>query len=44
MSLEGGETNMIKVSEIAADKLKEVIAKQKNPQSTMVRVAFGGYG
>jgi hypothetical protein len=35
---------MIKVSEIAAEKLKEVINKQKNPQSTMLRVAFGGYG
>jgi len=35
---------MIKVSETAADKLKEVIAKEKNSESIMVRVAFGGYG
>jgi len=35
---------MIKVSETAAGKLKELIADQKNPESTMLRVAFGGYG
>jgi hypothetical protein len=35
---------MIRVSETAAEKLKEAIAKQKSPQDTMLRVAFGGYG
>jgi Fe-S cluster assembly iron-binding protein IscA len=35
---------MITITEAAAVKLKEAIAKQKNPQSTMLRVAFGGYG
>jgi Fe-S cluster assembly iron-binding protein IscA len=35
---------MIEVSEIAAEKLKETIAQEKNPQNTMLRVAFGGYG
>lgn len=35
---------MLKVSEIAAEKLKEIIAKQKNPQNTFLRIAFGGYG
>lgn len=35
---------MIKITEIAAEKLKETFAQQKNPQNTMLRVAFGGYG
>ena len=35
---------MITVSETAAEKLKEAIAKQKNPQETMLRITFGGYG
>lgn len=35
---------MVKVSETAAEKLKELIKKQKNPQNTMLRVIFGGYG
>ncbi len=35
---------MVKVSETAAEVLKEIIAKQKNPQKTMLRIAFGGYG
>jgi Fe-S cluster assembly iron-binding protein IscA len=35
---------MITVSEIASEKLKEIIDKQKNPQDTMLRIAFGGYG
>jgi len=35
---------MITVSQIAAEKLKETIAKQKNPQNTMLRITFGGYG
>jgi Fe-S cluster assembly iron-binding protein IscA len=35
---------MVKVSNIAAEKLKEVISQQKNPEKTMLRVAFGGYG
>jgi len=35
---------MVKVSENAALKLKEVIAKEKRPENTMLRVVFGGYG
>lgn len=35
---------MIRVSEAAALKLKDLIAKQENPANTMLRVAFGGYG
>ena len=35
---------MITLSQIAAEKLNETIAKEKNPQSTMLRVTFGGYG
>ena len=35
---------MITVTEIAAEKLKEIILKQKNPKDVMVRIAFGGYG
>lgn len=35
---------MVNISDVAAEKLKEIISKQKNPQSTMLRVAFGGYG
>lgn len=35
---------MIKVTEKAAEKLKEMIEVQKNPQNTMLRVSFGGFG
>lgn len=35
---------MIKVTETAAERLKEIIAKARNPEATMLRVAFGGYG
>ena len=35
---------MIEVSEIAAEKLKETISKQKNPENTMLRIEFGGFG
>ena len=35
---------MISISEIAAEKLNEIIAKQENPKGTMLRVSFGGYG
>lgn len=35
---------MVKVSEVAAQKLKETIEKQKNPENTMLRIAFGGFG
>lgn len=33
---EEGETEMIRISEAAAKKLKETIAKQKNSQNTML--------
>jgi len=35
---------VIKVTEKAAEKLKDVIARQKNPQSMMLRVSMGGFG
>ena len=35
---------MLSVSEKAAEKLREVFAKQKNPENAMLRIAFGGYG
>lgn len=35
---------MVKVSEYAAEKLKELIGKQNKPEHTMLRVTFGGYG
>lgn len=35
---------MIKVTEIAAEKIKETILKQKNPEKVMLRISFGGYG
>lgn len=40
----GDENKMVKVTEIAAEKLKETISKQKNPESIMLRIAFGGFG
>lgn len=35
---------MIKVTEMAAEKIKENILKQKNPKKVMLRISFGGYG
>jgi len=35
---------MINVTDIAAEKLKEVIAQQAKPEETMVRVSLNGYG
>jgi Fe-S cluster assembly iron-binding protein IscA len=35
---------MITISKIAAEKVKGIIIKQKNPESTMVRITFEGYG
>ncbi|MDF2524568.1 MAG: hypothetical protein K0R31_2209 [Clostridiales bacterium] len=35
---------MVSISVDAAVKLKEVIAKSKNPEKAMLRVTFGGYG
>lgn len=32
------------ISEKAAEKLKEIIAAQDNPQHTLLRIAFGGFG
>lgn len=34
----------MQISEKAAEKLKEIIGKQNNPQGTMLRIAFGGFG
>lgn len=35
---------MIKVSKDAAEKFEEIRLKSKNPEKTMLRVAFGGFG
>lgn len=35
---------MVKVSEIAAVKLKEIIEKKKNSDNQMLRIVFGGFG
>lgn len=35
---------MIKVTEMAAEKIKENILKQKNPKKVMLRISFAGYG
>lgn len=35
---------MVKVSEIAAKKFKETIAKQKKHGNIMLRIEFGGFG
>jgi Fe-S cluster assembly iron-binding protein IscA len=35
---------MIKISERAAEKLKEKIAGHSSPEKTMLRVSFGGFG
>lgn len=35
---------MIKVTEMAAEKIKQNISKQKNPEKVMLRISFGGYG
>lgn len=35
---------MVSITEVAAEKLKKTIAEQKNPEGTMLRIAFGGYG
>lgn len=37
-------TKMIQISEKAAQKLKDVLAEQKKPEDTMLRVSFGGFG
>ncbi|WP_406768770.1 hypothetical protein [Candidatus Clostridium stratigraminis] len=39
-----GENKMVKVSEIAAAKLKEILKKKKNSDNQMLRIAFGGFG
>lgn len=35
---------MVSITEVAAQKLKEVIANSKNPQNTFLRLSFGGFG
>lgn len=35
---------MVKVSEVAAEKLKEILKKKKNSNNQMLRIAFGGFG
>ncbi|MPL63651.1 hypothetical protein SDC9_09292 [bioreactor metagenome] len=32
------------ISEKAAEKIKEIIAAQNNPDQTLLRIAFGGFG
>lgn len=40
----GGEYIMVSVSELAAEKLKEIVSKQKNSENIYLRIEFGGYG
>ena len=35
---------MIKITDTAAIKLKELISKKGSPSSTMLRISFGGFG
>ena len=35
---------MINVTKSAAEKFKEVIQRNENPQNLMMRVSFGGHG
>lgn len=35
---------MIKITEIAAEKLKEMVASKPNPDAQMLRISFAGYG
>ena len=37
----GGET-MIKVTDVASEKFKELAAKEDNPDQLMLRISFGG--
>lgn len=35
---------MIKVSDIAAEKFKEIAAKAEQPEKQMLRISYGGAG
>ncbi|KOA20143.1 hypothetical protein CLHOM_13390 [Clostridium homopropionicum DSM 5847] len=35
---------MISISKLAAEKFQELRKKAINPETTMIRVSFGGYG
>lgn len=35
---------MISISKLAAEKFDGLMKKAKNPENTMLRVLFGGYG
>jgi len=35
---------MVKISEMAVEKLKEIMSSQQNGENLMVRITFGGYG
>jgi len=35
---------MVKVTQIAIEKLNEIIANQNNPENIMLRISFGGFG
>lgn len=35
---------MVKISEMAVEKLKEIMSNQQNGENLMVRITFGGYG
>lgn len=35
---------MVKISEMAVEKLKEIMSSQQNGENLMVRINFGGYG
>lgn len=35
---------MVKISEAAAKKIKEDISKHENPQNTVLRIVYKGFG
>ena len=35
---------MVSLTESAVSKLKELFAKESNPDGLMLRISFGGYG
>lgn len=35
---------MIKATKLAVEKFNEVILNQKNPENTVLRIIFGGFG
>lgn len=40
----GEESDMIKISDAAAKKVREIAAEKENPEQQMLRISFGGVG